>query len=248
MGTLHFKPLHGFYISNPCMDFTQSFWICLSQEELELNMSTPANNCCHSNTFTLFLLIILPVFHIQNPCTYFNQYFQYMQLPEELEDKYLYFLQHLEVELISFSAICGNKTFIKSFCLKYYMRTEWLFYQNEGLYFSRQKLFLLIKWVHNDFMYVRFAGMRNTKTWSKSRQQVLPWQHLFSVSWTCMNVLYIPNPCTDWSLLFFQHYLATSCHGNTFSVSETYNCVGALHSEFLHYYCSFNRKKTYLLK
>ena len=37
-----------------------------------------------------------------------------------------------------------------------------------GLYFSRQKLFLLIKRVHNDFMYVRFAGMRNTKTWSKS--------------------------------------------------------------------------------
>ena len=36
------------------------------------------------------------------------------------------------------------------------------------LYFSRQKLFLLVKWVHNDFMYVRFAGMRNTKTWSKS--------------------------------------------------------------------------------
>ena len=34
--------------------------------------------------------------------------------------------------------------------------------------FSRQKLFLLIKWVHNDFMYVRFDGMRNTKTWSKS--------------------------------------------------------------------------------
>ena len=38
--------------------------------------------------------------------------------------------------------------------------------------FSRQKLFLLIKWVHNDFMYVRFAGMRNTKTWSKSRGRV----------------------------------------------------------------------------
>ena len=36
------------------------------------------------------------------------------------------------------------------------------------LYFSRQKVFLLIKWVHNDFMYIRFAGMRNTKTWSKS--------------------------------------------------------------------------------
>ena len=34
--------------------------------------------------------------------------------------------------------------------------------------FSRQKFFLLIKWVHNDFMYVRFAGMRNTKTWNKS--------------------------------------------------------------------------------
>ena len=38
----------------------------------------------------------------------------------------------------------------------------------DKLYFSRYKLFLLIKWVHNDFMYVRFAGMRNTKTWSKS--------------------------------------------------------------------------------
>ena len=37
----------------------------------------------------------------------------------------------------------------------------------DNLYFSRQKLFLLIKWVHNDFMYVRFAGIRNTKTWSK---------------------------------------------------------------------------------
>ena len=36
------------------------------------------------------------------------------------------------------------------------------------MYFSRQKLFLLIKWVHNDFMCVRFAGMRNAKTWSKS--------------------------------------------------------------------------------
>ena len=39
---------------------------------------------------------------------------------------------------------------------------------DKSLYFSRQKFFLLIKWVHNDFMYVRFAGMRNTKTWSKS--------------------------------------------------------------------------------
>ena len=31
-----------------------------------------------------------------------------------------------------------------------------------------RSFFVLIKWVHNDFMYVRFAGMRNTKTWSKS--------------------------------------------------------------------------------
>ena len=30
-----------------------------------------------------------------------------------------------------------------------------------------RSIFSLIKWVHNDFMYVRFAGMRNTKTWSK---------------------------------------------------------------------------------
>ena len=36
------------------------------------------------------------------------------------------------------------------------------------LYFSTDKDFSLFKWVYNDFMYVRFAGMRNTKTWSKS--------------------------------------------------------------------------------
>ena len=33
--------------------------------------------------------------------------------------------------------------------------------------------FLPIKWVHNDFMYVRFAGKRNTKTWSKSSKMCL---------------------------------------------------------------------------
>ena len=25
-----------------------------------------------------------------------------------------------------------------------------------------------IRWIHNDSMYVRFGGMRNTKAWSKS--------------------------------------------------------------------------------
>ena len=44
------------------------------------------------------------------------------------------------------------------------------------LYFSRQKLFLLLKWVHNNFMYVRFAGMRNTKTWSKCITLLKHWQ------------------------------------------------------------------------
>ena len=28
---------------------------------------------------------------------------------------------------------------------------------------------LCIIWIHNDSMYVRFGGIRNTKTWSKSR-------------------------------------------------------------------------------
>ena len=37
---------------------------------------------------------------------------------------------------------------------------SFLFQQREG--------FSLIKWIHNDFMYVRFGGIRNTKTWSKS--------------------------------------------------------------------------------
>ena len=27
---------------------------------------------------------------------------------------------------------------------------------------------LCIVWIHNDSMYVRFGGIRNTKTWSKS--------------------------------------------------------------------------------
>ena len=37
-----------------------------------------------------------------------------------------------------------------------------------GLYFSIEKDFSLFKWMHNDFMYVRFSGMKNTQTWSKS--------------------------------------------------------------------------------
>ena len=32
--------------------------------------------------------------------------------------------------------------------------------------------FSLFKWMHNDSMSVRFVGMRNTKTWSKSRECV----------------------------------------------------------------------------
>ena len=49
------------------------------------------------------------------------------------------------------------------------MRNKLLFYQNVGLCISLDRSFFLFsKWVHNDFMYVRFAGMRNTKTWSKS--------------------------------------------------------------------------------
>ena len=28
---------------------------------------------------------------------------------------------------------------------------------------------LCVVWIHNDSMYVRFGGIRNTKTWSKSR-------------------------------------------------------------------------------
>ena len=34
--------------------------------------------------------------------------------------------------------------------------------------FQHREGFPLLKWMHNDFMYVRFSGMRNTKTWSKS--------------------------------------------------------------------------------
>ena len=40
------------------------------------------------------------------------------------------------------------------------------------MYFSIEQDFPLLKWMHNDFMYVRFAGMRNTETWSKSNKHV----------------------------------------------------------------------------
>ena len=45
------------------------------------------------------------------------------------------------------------------------MRTEWLFYQNVGL---------ISLFIHNDSMYVRFGGIRNSKTWSKSTLLVGP--------------------------------------------------------------------------
>ena len=35
-------------------------------------------------------------------------------------------------------------------------------------YLDEEKDFSLFSWMHNDFMYVRYGGMRNTKTWSKS--------------------------------------------------------------------------------
>ena len=37
--------------------------------------------------------------------------------------------------------------------------------------FQQTEGFSLVAWIHNDFMYVRFGGMRNTKTWSKSNVQ-----------------------------------------------------------------------------
>ena len=45
------------------------------------------------------------------------------------------------------------------------------FFQNSVLskfVFQQTVSFSHIKWIHNDFVYVRFGGMRKTKTWSKS--------------------------------------------------------------------------------
>ena len=39
----------------------------------------------------------------------------------------------------------------------------------DKMYFSIEKNFSLDKWMHNDFMRVRFSGVRNTQTWGKSR-------------------------------------------------------------------------------
>ena len=43
------------------------------------------------------------------------------------------------------------------------------FYQNVGLYFISDSNIPTHLWIRNDSMYVRFGGIRNTKTWSKSR-------------------------------------------------------------------------------
>ena len=50
------------------------------------------------------------------------------------------------------------------------MRTERLFYQNVGFVFQ---ISLCIVWIHNDSMYVRFGGIRNTKTWTKSNRRTV---------------------------------------------------------------------------
>ena len=51
------------------------------------------------------------------------------------------------------------------------MRTVWLYTRMWGWQkycFSIEKDFSLLKWMYNVFIYVRFSGMRNTKTWCKS--------------------------------------------------------------------------------
>ena len=42
------------------------------------------------------------------------------------------------------------------------------YYQNAGLTFQQTQSSSLIMWIHSDFVYVCFGGMRNTKTLSKS--------------------------------------------------------------------------------
>ena len=44
-----------------------------------------------------------------------------------------------------------------------------VFYQTVGL--------PPMKWIHNDSMYIRFVGIRNTKIWSKSTLQLaIEWE------------------------------------------------------------------------
>ena len=53
------------------------------------------------------------------------------------------------------------------------------------LYFIRQWDPPPIRWIHNDFIYVRYGGIRNTKTWSKSIQE----QNLCLLSITMLNLV-----------------------------------------------------------
>ena len=39
---------------------------------------------------------------------------------------------------------------------------------DKGFCILADSRFTVIGWIHNDSMYVRFGGMRNTETWSKS--------------------------------------------------------------------------------
>ena len=39
---------------------------------------------------------------------------------------------------------------------------------DKSLYFISDSNIPTYLWIHNDSMYVRFGGIRNTKTWSKS--------------------------------------------------------------------------------
>ena len=52
--------------------------------------------------------------------------------------------------------VCINLSVVKLITLETHPLRQVLFQQTEG--------FPLIKWIHSDFMYVRFGGMRNTKT------------------------------------------------------------------------------------
>ena len=48
---------------------------------------------------------------------------------------------------------------------------------DKSFVFQHREGFSLFKWMHNDFMYVRYGGMRNTKTWSKSTSKHMSTEH-----------------------------------------------------------------------
>ena len=77
------------------------------------------------------------------------------------------------------------------------------FGSHKNFFFHQTVGFPPIRWLHNDFMYVRFGGIRNTKTWGKSTssQKEKEQSNIGFLTWiTCKN---IEQPCDELRFIIY---------------------------------------------